>query len=89
MAQYEVHVANYYYRRGAYIAAANRAQSAVTEYRDAPAIEEALHIMVRSYDALGLTDLRDDAERVLKKTFPNSAFFQGAGKKSDPWWKIW
>ena len=89
MAQYEVHVANYYYRRGAYIAAANRAQSAITEYRDAPAIEEALYIMVRSYDALGLTDLRDDAERVLRKNFPNSAFFHGGPKKTDPWWKIW
>ena len=89
MAEYEVHVANYYYRRGAYIAAANRAQSAITEYRDAPAIEEALYIMVRSYDALGLTDLRDDAERVLRKNFPNSAFFHGGPKKTDPWWKIW
>jgi outer membrane protein assembly factor BamD len=89
MAQYEVHVANYYYRRGAYLAAANRAELAVTNYRDAPAIEEALFVMMRSYDALGLTDLRDDAQRVLKKNFPNSAFFSGGPKKSDPWWKIW
>jgi outer membrane protein assembly factor BamD len=89
MAQYEVHVANYYYRRGAYIAAANRAQTAVTEYREAPAIEEALYIMVKSYDALGLPDLRDDAERVLKKTFPNSVYFKGGTDRGTPWWKIW
>ena len=89
MAQYDVHVANYYYRRGAYLAAANRAQNAVKEYRDAPAIEEALYIMVRSYDALSLTDLRDDAARVMKTNFPNSAFFKGGPVQSDPWWKLW
>ncbi len=89
MAQYEVHVANYYYRRGAYLAAANRAQSAVKDYRDTPAIEEALFVMVRSYDALNLPDLRDDAARVMKKNFPNSTFFKGTQVKDEPWWKIW
>jgi len=89
MAQYEVHVANYYYRRGAYLAAANRAQIAVTNYRDAPAVEEALFVMVRSYDALGLTKLRDDADRVMKKNFPNSVYFRGGPDRSGPWWKIW
>ena len=87
MAQYDVHVANYYYRRGAYLAAANRAQNAVKEYRDAPAVEEALYLMVRSYDALGLTDLRDDAARVMKTNFPNSAFFKGGPAQNNPWWK--
>jgi len=89
MAQYEVHVANYYYRRGAYLAAANRAQSAVKDYRDTPAIEEALFVMVRSYDALNLPDLRDDAARVMKKNFPNSVFFKGGRVKDEPWWKLW
>jgi outer membrane protein assembly factor BamD len=89
MAQYEVHVANYYYRRGAYLAAANRAQFAVKEYREAPAVEEALFVMVRAYDALNLPDLRDDAERVLKKNFPNSVFFRGGPVKDSPWWKLW
>lgn len=89
MAQHEVHVANYYYRRGAYLAAANRAQLAVAEYREAPAIEEALFIMMRAYDALGMKELRDDAERVLKTTFPNSVYFSGGPKKDDAWWKFW
>lgn len=89
MAHYEVHVANYYYRRGAYLAAANRAQIAVTEYREAPAVEEALYILVKSYDALGLPELRDDANRVLKTNFPNSAFYRGGTEKSTPWWQIW
>ena len=89
LAQYEVHVANYYYRRGAYLAAANRAQQSVQKYPDAPAIEEALFVLIRSYDKLGLTDLRDDAERVFKKNFPNSVYLSGGPKKDVPWWKIW
>ncbi|HZW14289.1 MAG TPA: outer membrane protein assembly factor BamD [Noviherbaspirillum sp.] len=90
MAQYEVHVANYYYRRGAYVAAANRAQLAVSEYREAPAVEEALYLMVKSYEALGLPELRDDAERVLRTNFPNSAFLSnGVPKAEKSWWKFW
>lgn len=45
LAQYEVHVARYYYTRGAYVAAINRAQQAIADYRDAPALEEALYIL--------------------------------------------
>jgi len=89
LSQYEVHVANYYYRRGAYLAAANRAQLAVQKYPDAPASEEALLVMIRSYDRLGLTDLRDDANRVFQKNFPNSTHLKGKPKKDEPWWKIW
>lgn len=89
LAQHEVHVANYYYRRGAYLAAANRAQQAVRDYRDAPAIEEALFVMVQSYDALGLPQLRDDARRVMEQNFPNSVYFRGGPKDDSPWWKIW
>ncbi|NMM37745.1 MAG: outer membrane protein assembly factor BamD [Glaciimonas sp.] len=89
MAQYEVHVANYYYKRGAYLAAANRAQYAIKEYREAPALEEALFIMVRSYDALGMTELRNDAERVMKKNYPNSVYYRGGPVEENPWWKLW
>ncbi len=91
LAQYDVHVASYYYRRGAYVAAANRAGRAIQEYQDAPAVEEALSIMVRSYDALGMTQLRDDAERVMKKNYPNSRFYNGGVQAiaKAPWWKFW
>ncbi len=89
MAQYEVHVANYYYKRGAYLAAANRAQYAIKEYREAPALEEALFIMVRSYDALVMPELRDDAERVMKKNYPNSVYYRGGPAEDNPWWKLW
>ena len=86
----EVHVARYYLRRGAYLAAANRAQQALTDYRSSPAIEEALYIMVRAYDHLGLVPLRDDAERVLKQSFPNSPYLAGGVKAADKaWWHLW
>lgn len=90
LAVYEVHVARYYYNRGAYLAAANRAQQAVQEFQRAPAAEEALFIMTQSYDKLDLPALRDDAKRVLEKSFPNSAYLSGnydGGKKA--WWRFW
>jgi outer membrane protein assembly factor BamD len=83
---YEVHVAEYYYRRGAYIAAANRAQAALVNYPQTPSNEDALIVLVRSYDALGMTQLRDDAQRVLKDTFPSGKFFSAQAK---PWWNFW
>lgn len=92
LAQYEVHVARYYYRRGAYVAAINRAQTAITEYRDVPALEEAVFILVKSYDALGMTQLRDDAARIMQKNFPNSVYLSkglGAKQADQPWWKLW
>ena len=90
LAQYEVHVARYYYSRGAYVAAVNRAQAALTDYQNVPALEEALFIMVRSYDALGMTQLRDDTRRVMETNFPRSAYLTRGFKSSqDPWWKVW
>ena len=90
LAEYEVNVARYYLRRGAYVAAANRAQQALAEYSQSPSVEEALAIMVQSYDKLGLVSLRDDAERVLRKNFPHSTYLAGAAPANDkPWWKFW
>ncbi len=90
LASYEVHVARYYYRRGAFVAAANRAQQSVQEFQRAPASEEALFIMVLSYDKLGLPELRDDARRVLTQNFPQSRYVKdGFEVRSNPWWQIW
>ncbi|MEO8250128.1 MAG: outer membrane protein assembly factor BamD, partial [Burkholderiales bacterium] len=90
LAQYEVHVARYYFNRGAYVAAINRAEIALTDYKNVPAIEEALYIIVRSYDALGMADLRDDAKRVMAASYPNSRYVtRGFKGRDDPWWKIW
>ena len=74
LASQEVHVARYYVKRGAYVAAANRAQFAVKTYPNAPAVEEALFLLVTAYDKLGMNDLRDDADRVLRQNYPNSRF---------------
>lgn len=90
LAQSEVHVARYYYNRGAYVAAISRAQIALADYQQVPATEEALFILVRSYDALGMKDLSDDTKRVMQKNFPNSEYLsQGFKSKADPWWKLW
>jgi outer membrane protein assembly factor BamD len=76
LARYEVHVARYYFNRGAYVAAINRAQQAIADYRTAPALEDALHILVASYDALNMPQLRDGARRVLAANFPNSDYLK-------------
>ena len=90
LASHEVHVARYYMKRSAYVAAANRAQFALKTYPQAPANEEGLLILVNAYDALGMNVLRDDAERVMKQNFPNSPYLKGDPKKSSaPWWQIW
>jgi outer membrane protein assembly factor BamD len=88
LAQYDLHVAKYYLRRNAYLAAANRAQSAIREYPDAPAIEEALVVLVKSYDAMGMIELRDDANRVFVKNFPKSTLASGKDTQKS-WWKFW
>ena len=85
----EIHVARYYMKRSAYIAAANRAQYALKTYPQAIANEEGLLIMVQAYDKLGLTDLRNDAERVMKTNFPNSKFLTGKTDVAKPWWHLW
>jgi len=87
LSQYEVHVAGYYMRRQAYVAAANRAKESVLEFPQTASTPEALSIMVSAYDRLGLTLLRDDAQRVLDKNFPTSAFT--AENKNKAWWKFW
>jgi len=89
LSTHEVNVARYYYARGAYVASSGRAKYALETYPQTPATEEALFLMVKSYDALGLNDLRDDADRVMQKNFPNSVYLKGMVDKSGPWWKLW
>lgn len=89
LASHEVHVARYYLRRGAHLAAVNRAQFALQTYPDAPAVEEALYIMVKGYEALGIQDLRNDAERVMRKSFPKSEYLARGLDRPEPWWKLW
>ena len=73
-ASYELHIANYYFRKKAYVAAANRANEIVQRYQGAPEVKEALIIMIKSYRALGLEDLANQSLAVFKLNFPNSNF---------------
>lgn len=86
IARNEVYVAEYYYRRGAYIAAANRAQTVITDFEGVPIAEKALYIMYLSYDKLGLEDLRDDAKRVLDLNFPNSKYYEQGLEEPVSYW---
>ena len=63
----------------------------MSEFQQTPAVEEALFILVQSYEKLELPKLREDADRVLRKNFPDSAYLQGAeiGQRDKTWWKFW
>jgi outer membrane protein assembly factor BamD len=90
LASHEVHVARYYMKRGAYLAAANRSQFAIRHYAQAPAIEEAVFVLVLAYDRLGMNDLRDAADRVMRTNFPDSRYLKPGGDRKDvPWWRLW
>jgi outer membrane protein assembly factor BamD len=88
LGMYEVHVARYYFNRGAYLAAANRAQAALLAYPRTPSNEDALDVLVRAYDKLGLEQLAEDSRRILKSTYPESRYLV-AGVAEKPWWKFW
>jgi outer membrane protein assembly factor BamD len=83
LARSETKIADYYLRRGAFLAAANRAQNVITRYPNASTRERALEIMREAYANMGLKDLSDDTGKVLQQNFNTAA----APRK--PWWKIW
>ncbi len=91
LAEADVIVARYYFQRGAYLAAANRAQLVLKDYDRAPAVEEALYILIKSYERLGMTDLSTDAVRVFNLNFPDSQMLATGqrAKKQRSWWQIW
>ncbi len=88
LARHELHIAQYYQRRGAHLAAVNRAQNILKTYPNSPATRDALGIMVQSYDAMGLTQLRDDTQMLLSKNGGEriSLLSQQPDKF---WWQIW
>jgi outer membrane protein assembly factor BamD len=75
-------------RRKAYVAAVSRAQGVLLDYPQSPAVERALAIMVKSYDAMGMSELRDDTDRLLKFNFPNTKYVV-AGDYKRRWYQIW
>lgn len=88
LAAQEVHVARYYIKRGAYIAAANRVQYVVKHYPNTPSQEEALYVLMVAYDKMGMEDLRADAERVMRQNYPDSVYYAQGLDKKKPWWNI-
>ncbi len=69
-ARHELHVAIFYLKRGAYVAAANRANTVIKSYQGTPSVAKALVILAKSYKIMELNDLSDDALRVLKLNYP-------------------
>ena len=72
LAAYENYVADYSLRRGAYVAAVNRAKNALESYNGADSNAQSLRIMIEGYEELGMNDLAADARRVLELNFPDS-----------------
>jgi len=71
LAKYELHVAKFYMKRGAYVAAANRASNVIKFYQRTPAIPDALVTLTKAYKILGLNDLSESTLKVLKLNYPN------------------
>ncbi len=88
---YELNVARFYMRRGAYIAAINRAQDLILKDPKFPALEEALALISKAYELMGNTTLRDDSLRILEKNFPDSVYLKNGGwvAQDREWWKFW
>ncbi len=71
LAMHEVHVARYYMKRKAYIAAANRASSVVETYQRTPAVPYALQVMQEAYTELGMKELANDTKQVYEQNYPD------------------
>lgn len=69
LAHHEIHVAEFYYSRTAYAAAANRASYVVRHFQGSRFVKDALEIMMKSYDKLGKKDLEADARKVYERSF--------------------
>ncbi len=88
LADYEVHVASYYLKRGAYVAAAQRSKGAIEQYDGAPAIREALEILINAYERLDLEDLAKQSRQVYAENYEGTVQ-QAQAESKKPWWKIW
>jgi outer membrane protein assembly factor BamD len=90
LSQHELHVARYYMKRQAYLAALNRAKYVLEYYPNSASVEEALVITVSAYDYMGLDDLKQDTVRVLKTNYPQNPLVTGKVVEDERvWWKFW
>jgi len=79
LAKSELVAARFYFKKGAYLAAANRASNVISQYDRSPSMSEALYIMVKSYRKLELYELADDSQRVLALNYPDSIYLEKLG----------
>lgn len=89
LARHEVNVAKYYLQRRAYLAAANRAQETLARFPGSPTRKDALEVMVESYDRMGMTELRDDAKKVLARNYPSARLGEEGKNRQKTWYKPW
>jgi outer membrane protein assembly factor BamD len=82
LADYEVHVADHYLQRQAYVAAIARARYCIENYDGAPAVRDALEIMIAAYQGLGLADLAERSQEVFALNYPRSE----SSRKTRRWW---
>lgn len=80
LARYEIHVANYYFKRGAYVAAVNRGRYVVENFQQTPAVPDALAVMVQGYKLLGLDELQHSTLTVLKANYPQHPALNDIGE---------
>jgi outer membrane protein assembly factor BamD len=79
LARQEIHVANYYFKRGAYLAAVNRGRQVVENFERTPAVADGLAVMAQGYHMLGMPELADNAARTLALNFPQHPALDGQG----------
>lgn len=90
LADYEIAVARYYIKRGAYIGAASRARGVIEQYDGAPAVNDALDVLKQAYEKLGVDDLAQVADNVRRaNVLPDELNDEPTGKKKGSWWRFW
>jgi len=92
LADYEMYVARHYMERGAWVGAARRAKETVDQYDGAPAVRDALEVMIECYDRLGMRELADQTRELYAVNYGSVAEGSVAEKVvpiKRPWWKLW
>lgn len=90
LASSEIHVARYYMKRQAYVAAVNRCKYVLENYPESTSVEESLVILISAYDLMNLQDLKQDTLRVLQTNYPNSKMLnKDFAEEKKVWWKFW
>jgi len=79
LARHEIQVANYYFKRGAYVAAINRGRNVLENFQQTPAVPDAMAVLVQGYQLLGMTDLMEDSLAIMKMNYPEHPAFDDDG----------